>query len=182
MPEHATAVGQTVARTTQYLNSLRPDTTPKNPLDSKIPPSKIQTAAFNRALDIANQPLIVLKEIKDGSITPESVKNLVSLYPDLYKKLVGTLTSEMMSHLSKDEAVPYNTRIGLSLFLGQPMDSTLTPMGIVGAQPMPPSPMPQAQGSQSPGEGQKHSMASLSKLPGSYQTQSQANQTKKLTS
>lgn len=172
--EYNTAFASTSARAVQYLNTLRPDTNPKNPLDAKLPVNPVQQAAYNRALDIAQQPLVVLKHIKEGTLTSNDVVTLKTIYPGLYNQLSEKLMGQMIDHVHKGEAVPYSTRIGLSLFMGQPLDSTLTPQGISSAQP---SPEQQAMrdSQQSPGKAPAaSSMKGLDKMSSQYRTPSQA--------
>ncbi len=143
LPEHATAIASTSANAVQYLNSLRPDTAPKSPLDPKVPPNPVQTAAYNRALDLANQPLLAVKAIHAGTLTPQDVTTVKTLYPNLYAKMLQKLTNQMIEHVSKGDTVPYTQRLQLSLFLGQPLDSTMTPAAIIAAQPHPAQNQPQ---------------------------------------
>jgi hypothetical protein len=172
MPEHGIAQVTTVTRAATYLDSIKPATTQSNPLDTPIKPTASATAAYNNALNIASQPLIVMNRIKAGTATPQDVVALKSMYPNLYNKFAQRLTSEMTEAISKGKAIPYNTRMGLSLFLGQPLDSTMTPASIVAAQPQPPQ--PQAPTGAAPGERPKHSMKALDKAPNQYRTPDQA--------
>lgn len=174
MPDHQVAMGQTMGSVMSYLNSIRPGIQKAGPLDSEIQPSSFQKADYNKALDIANQPLSVLPKIKAGTITPQDIRHLSAMYPALYKSLASKLTDQMAEHLSKDEPVPYKTRMSLSMFLAQPLDSTMSPYSIVAAQPLPPQEQPQGG---APGNKPKHSMNSLNKLPSQYQTPSQSRQT-----
>jgi hypothetical protein len=176
MPEHAQSLGQTAAGAVTYLNSKRPNTDVRNPLDTKMEASPGQKAAFNRTLDIANQPLLVLHAVKQGRITPSDVVDLKNLYPKLYDKLATKLTTEMMEQVHKGQPISYQTRLGLSLFLGKPLDSTMTPEGIQATQAALQSrqnQMQQSQGGQQQGGGGKHSLNSLSKGPAMYQTANQ---------
>lgn len=133
---HDTAAAQTAMAAVNYLNHIRPKSEEKmSPLDGNRVPSSMEKAMYNRALDIAQQPLIVLKAIKQGTVTPSDMTSLSTMYPALYSKLQQSLTDEMINHISKGENVPYATRIGLSLFLRQTLDSTMTPTSIAAAQP-----------------------------------------------
>ncbi len=172
LPQHAEAIGQASASAVNYLNSQRPVETKAGPLDTAIPPSKAQITAYNKTLDIANKPLIVLDKIKEGTITPKDIKDLQTMYPGLYKNLSQKLTDDMTNHIAKGDTVPYKTRIGLSMFLAQPLDSSMQPASIVAAQPKPPQ--GQEQSPQVPKSNPKHSMTALNKLPGAYQTPLQA--------
>lgn len=175
LPEHATAIGQMTANAVNYLNSLRPDTSPRNPLDSKLPPNPLKQAAYTRALDIANKPLIVLSRLGQGRLTPSEVSTVKTLYPALYAKMSQQVMDSIIQSKSKGDSIPYSKRLQLSMFLGQPLDSTMTPMAIMAAQPK-----PQAQPPGENGGGGKPPAASsvkgLSKMGVMAQTGPQTRQ------
>lgn len=176
MPEHGAAVSQTVGTAVQYLRSLKPGVDKPAPLDSKPVPSSAAKARYNNALDIAQQPLTVLDKIQKGTITLNDVKDLMSIYPDLYKRLNQKLTGEMTDHLSKDQSIPYKTRLGLSMFLGQPLDSTMSQQSLQSVMQMSGGPLKQV--TQQPHQGRSpggvKSAPALQKMPGLYQTPEQA--------
>lgn len=136
LPNHATSLAETAGRISNYLNTLKPKTDPKAPLDSKRAISDPQMAEYNNALNIAQQPLIVLSRLKDGNMTSKDVAHLKIMYPDLYNRMADKLLAEVVVRNKTGESIPYKTRLGISMFLGQPMDSTMSPMAIVGAQPI----------------------------------------------
>lgn len=172
LADQAVEKGRLAANAVTYLNSLRPMTQRLNPLDKDIEPTPAQQYDYNRALDIANQPLAVLKDIKSGTITPKDVVHLQHLYPALHTKLVNKLTDQMIDTMAKDVHIPYNTRLGISMFMAKPLDSTMTPQGIQAAQPKPQMPPP-PQG-MSPRRGRSGSMKNITKLPNQYLTPDQA--------
>ena len=172
LPDHGTSAATTASRAVQYLNSLRPNEDRKAPLDSKPVVEPSQRAEYNRALMIAQKPLSVVDKITNGSITSTDVKHLQALYPDLYRNISSSITEQMVNHVDKDKSVPYSARIGIAKFLGQPMDSTMSPMSIIAAQPKPTpqnQPMTQAQ-------RKSRGTAPLSKFSSNYMTQSQQSQ------
>lgn len=171
MPEHAGALGETNARVVNYVNSKRPMEARLGPLDAPTPPSENDVQDFRKVLEIAQQPLTVVERIKDGSLAPEDVMHLQAMYPKIYDNLVNKLTAAMGDHVTAGEEVPYHTRMALSLFMGQPLDATMTPEAIIAAQPKP---------TEQPGQqpGPKHSTAKLGKLPNSYMTADQAAEAK----
>lgn len=134
LPNQATGTSETAMNAVNYLNQIRPGIKKSAPLDKGFPPSKFQQARFNRALDIAEQPMLVLRDIKDGTITQEDVTDLKSMYPSLFSRLQNKMLSQMNDHLAEDGAIPYKTRMGLSLFLQQPLDSTLSGQSILALQ------------------------------------------------
>lgn len=134
MPAHAESLAQTTMGAVNYLNSKRPRVIQNSPLDSKIEPSKGQRMEFHRTLSIAQNPLTIIKHIKNGTLLPTDIETLRTVYPSYYNKISQQLTTEMTDHLSKGETIPYATRQTLSMFLGQPLDSTMTPTSIHAAQ------------------------------------------------
>lgn len=169
MPSHNVALGQLTGNAVQYLTSLQPKPAGMgNPLDSKIQPSKAQETRFNRALDIAQQPLQVLQHVKDGTLLSDDLKTLMTLYPSLHQKLVQHLTNNMIDQQAKGQAIPYKVRSGLSLLMAQPMDKTFTPQAIQSTQALYAPKQPQQGGGQI-----KKGTKSLEKLSSQYQTAEQ---------
>jgi hypothetical protein len=78
---------------------------------------------------------MVLQKIQNGTINSEDIKHLSNLYPSLYDNLKEKVSHELIEMVHKDEEIPYETRMGLSLFLGQPLDSTMLPQSIMALQP-----------------------------------------------
>lgn len=173
LPGHAAATAQNSTSVINYLNSQRPVDSRLSPLDTAIKPSSSQKAEYNKTLDLAQKPLIVLDKIKSGTITPKDIKDISTMYPALYQKLSQKLTDEMISHQAKGESIPYKTRIALSMFLAQPLDSTMKPEAILSAQPKP------QQNQQSNNTKPRVSGAStkaLNKFASSYRTPAQARE------
>ena len=137
LPNHQVALTESTARAVQYLQSIKPRPFQASPLDKPIEPSKDQMARYNRAMDIANQPAIVLQHIKNGTLQANDLKDMNAMYPALMKQMQDRLTQHMGSSITQEQNIPYKTKMGMSLFLGQPMDSTMEPMSIQAAQPVP---------------------------------------------
>lgn len=173
LPNHASALSETAMNAVNMINKFRPQNTKKLPLDADHPPSPMQKQAFNRALTVAQQPLMVMKHIKDGTLLPQDVEAVKTLYPKFYEKMSQQLVDEMTNHLADKKIVPYKLRQSMSLFLGQPLDSNLTPANIMAAQavfmkqkmPAPPG---------APGAGSKHSTKGMSDIANQYRTRDQS--------
>lgn len=170
MPDHNQALQMATGTAVTYLNSLRADMDKKSPLDTKPQPSSTQIAKFNNALNIAQQPLILLDKIKAGTLSLEDMQHLTAMYPDLYANMKQKLTNELIETTSKGNTVPYKTRLGLSLFMGQPLDSTMNPTSILAAQSASTTAKAAEQQQAAP---IKKSTSNLSKMPGLYSTQGQ---------
>lgn len=143
MEDHHAATASSITGITQYLKSIKPAGFKPGPLDREIPPSKQEMARYNRALDIAQQPAIVLQHIKDGTLQVNDIKDVSSMYPSLFKKMQTELMTQAANIEHDEGSVPYKVRMSMSLFLSQPLDATMQPMSILAAQPKPSQPPPQ---------------------------------------
>lgn len=137
LPQHQAMLTQSSTQALQYLQQLKPQPYQAGPLDKVIEPRPDQLARYNRALDIANSPASVLQHVKDGTLHPSDLIDLKSMYPALYTKMASQLTTALVDKHSAKESIPYTTKMGVSLFLGQAIDSSMNPMSIQAAQPQP---------------------------------------------
>jgi hypothetical protein len=173
MPNQQTAVAQASANAVQYLHNLKPQPQRNSPLDREVPPSPIQMARYNRALDIAIQPAIVMQHIKDGTIQISDLQDLKAMYPNYYPQAAQQLTKQVVSAHSEESLIPYKTKVGISLFLGQPMDSSMNPQSIIAAQPKPQQQPQQNQSAKKPAKsGEKSKIGN--KTNNMYKTADQA--------
>lgn len=167
LPQHQVSLTQTTSTAAQYLAKLRPQSYRNAPLDKMIQPTPEQQFRYNRALDIANQPNIVLQSVKDGTLTQTDLQDLQAMYPAVYKQLSQMVTQGALDSQNNEESLPYKTRMGLSLFLGQPLDSTMMPQNIMAAQPQP------KQAPQQQSKPSKQGEIKMNKGVKAYQTPSQ---------
>lgn len=176
LPQHGQVLAQTSVSAMNYLNSLKPSTTKQAPLDGEVKVSKVAEGAYHNALNIAEQPLTVLDHIQKGTLTPEDLVHLDHLYPGFHQRMIQKLTNEMGNVMSKGQSIPYKVRLGLSMFMGQPLDSTMTPQAIQSTQPQAQLPM------QQPQQRAKHSMTALNKMPNLEMTPQQSREVSRLKS
>lgn len=177
LPAHNDAQSLTKSSALAYLSSIKPSEHPTNPLDSKPVPSAMEKAHYHNALAIAQQPLIILDKLKKGTINSNDIQALTAMYPALAKRMQAKISSEMIDSLDKGNKIPYKTRIGLSTFLAQPLDSTMTPSCIVAAQPSAAQEQSRQQDPNAAGQSKgTPSSPALQKLPGTYQTASQSRE------
>lgn len=173
LPQHGTSIAATTSRAAQYLESLKPDISPKSPLDEPRKPNDVEEAVYNRALDIAQNPLIVLKSIKEGSLTVRDIQHMKTLYPSLYQKVSKQLMEELIDKKTDKAMIPYKTKLSLSAFMAQPLDSSMQPRAIMASQGVS---LPQQQGNSQIQPPKGKNTSKLDKLPGSYQTMSQSRE------
>lgn len=173
LPEHATSMGVTVQNSVQYLNGIRPTPVQKGILDPPIEPTPLQKQEYDRALQIAEQPLVVLSHLQKGTLVPQDVQTIKTIYPDLYSRLNEKLMNQVIDVKQKGKMISYGTRMSLSLFMGQPMDSTLMPESVmqIQSQFQPPQPQEAPKGSIKPTQG---GMKNLNKLGQMQMTDLQA--------
>lgn len=133
-PEQNILINSAKARVSNYLQANQPrplnnklafDNTHKDPNSEHV---------YNRLLTLANQPLRVLNHVKDGSLLPQHVDALKSMYPELHGQLSKKMMEKVVDKVHKGEKPPYHVRQSLSLFMGQDLDSSLTPASIQAAQ------------------------------------------------
>jgi hypothetical protein len=158
MPEHGSALSQTASNAVQILAAKMPEQTPKAMFDVKIKPSEAERAQEDRMLNIAQQPLMVLQHVKDGTLTSGDVTLMAQLYPALYQSLRMKMGEQLINMRHDETVIPYAQRMSLSVFMGEPLDSTMSPQSIMSLQTtfMPPAPPP--------GMRAKHSFKDLGKV------------------
>lgn len=178
LPEYSTAFSATTMRALDYLTSIQPDRDPKAPLDSTLPPNPFKQAAYERALDIAQSPLFVVQKMKTGTLVPQDVITLKTIYPGVYANLNSKMMEQIVDANAKSRIIPYQTRMQMSMFMGQPLDSTLTPLSIQQAQLSRNQRQQEQPGQalQAGNGGAKHSTSGLKKLADSSATPSQNRQ------
>lgn len=175
LPDHASAATSIVGSAAAYLNSIKPRSIQPVSLDSNLPVSQAATNNYNRQLDIAQQPLLVLQHLKNGSLLPQDIATLNAVYPDLHKSMINKVSQQLIKVKAAGKNVPYQKRMSLSMFLGQPLDSTITQplMQASMAANAPKGPVEPQGKTKKPS---KPSMAQQQKLNDMYATKSQSRE------
>lgn len=125
-PEHAAQIGALAASGVQYLDSIRPKTIKPGPLDEEIEPEKMEMERWNRHLDIAEKPTLVLQHAADGILESQDLVTLNTLYPALMDSIKDKLGEELINAEADGKKIPYKSRLSLSMILESPVDSTMT--------------------------------------------------------
>lgn len=162
-------------RISNYLGGLRPPPhPPKLPFDA-APDMKQQKKTYDRAMGIAMAPLSVMHEIQKGTVEPDHIKHLNAMYPELSSLLQKKVTEQVIKAQIDGKKPSYKIRQGLSMLLGAPLSSEMTPQSIQAAQStfMKSSP-DQQQGQQT--APKKGNTSILSKVDQSFLTGLQARQ------
>lgn len=98
--------------------SLQPQT------QTKSRASDAEVARFMRYAQAVDDPLIVLKEAKKGTLTRDHVEAVKEVYPRLYEEMRGEVLRTVVDSRSP---LPYSARIQLGILLDIPTDKTLSP-------------------------------------------------------
>ena len=121
------AVMQTLARGISFLHTKLP----VNPLagmeltmpDKPYTPNPAEISKFMRYEEIVNEPLKAFGHLINGTFTSEHRETLVSVYPELYKEMQEKIL-EGLAQGKPNMSLPQ--KIQLSIFMGKPVDPTMT--------------------------------------------------------
>lgn len=174
-PEQNIMIQAAKGRMSNYLSSIRPGKYSAKLAFDAEPDDREQKRSYHKALDIANNPLSILHEIKKGTIDPEHVKHFQTLYPELNDVLQKKLTKRISEAQLNEEKPNYKTRQGLSLLMGTPLSGELAPQNIQAAQATFAMQQPQQGGA--PTKNKKNT-SSLTKVDDSYLTGPQARESR----
>lgn len=134
LPDHGTALSATAMNAMSYLIEKRPYPKQKMLFDKKAEPTKAQMMDYYRTLEIAENPLVIVKKIKNGSLKSKDLIDFRSMYPGLYEDLAKKIMISYADHVTNGGKVDYNVKKSLSLFGMQALDTSLTPQAIQSAQ------------------------------------------------
>lgn len=128
IPGIKTAMTQKFMVGVEYLHA----NAPKDPLAGKTffsnggnyQPSDYEMAIFKNRYDVVHNPLVAIKAIGQGTVSPEQIDALKNVYPAIYQNLQKATISAIMEH-GKD--IPYQKKLVASQIFGMPADYTMTP-------------------------------------------------------
>ncbi len=128
LPEHAAEIGAFTATATQYFQSIKPKPTQVAPLDEPVAPDKTSMEQYHRQVDLAQHPMTILHHVKNGTIHPQDIVTIGTLYPKLLESMKEKAGEAIIEAKTKKQDISYRQKQGLSALLGQPLDFTQTPM------------------------------------------------------
>jgi len=173
-PEQNALLGSAKMRISNYLSNLKPNKTVPKLLYDEAPDTSSQEKIYNRAIDIANDPLSILSDAKKGMLEPQDVQHFNSMYPEVSNLVQQKLTQKMVKSAAENKRPPYHVRQSLSLLLGTPLSGELTPSYIQAAQRVFMAAQPQPQPQQQPPTKPKKSTAPLKNSSNQYMTPQQS--------
>lgn len=135
-PRTKQMVTQHIINMVQYLDSKLPKNATFNPTGlSKRDwtPSTLELAKFARVLKAVSDPLSVLEDLEDGTITREGAEALRVLKPNLYAQIQDQVMEQIAT---SEDTVPYEKRLQLGILLDIDSDASLNGHNIAGLQEM----------------------------------------------
>jgi hypothetical protein len=126
-PDTAGAANMAQAVAIHYLASKLPHHAKAGPLSKPMKYTPLEIGRFNRHKEAVHNPLSIIKKAAAGTLMPEHVEAVKTVYPALF----GKIQSSVMGGLPKDPSkVPYPSRRGISLILGVPADGSFLPQSV----------------------------------------------------
>lgn len=135
-PDISMALTANVARAVSFLASKVPQPQKENLLDTTPEPSRTEIQKFNRYAQVVEDPISVLKKLRDATVLPQDLEALSAVYPALYSTMKTSVLDKLIGKMGKQKSInlPYNKRMSLSLFLGMPLDSSMKAQSIMSNQ------------------------------------------------
>jgi hypothetical protein len=161
------------SRVYNHLKQLKPVARSNGLAFDQKDPTGYQKRTYEKALDLATNPLSILGHIKKGTISSEHVSHMYQMWPELTEHLNKKITERITQAQLSGEKPSYKIRQGLSMLMRTPLESTMTPFSIQSAQSVfvPKAP-------NTPAQGQGKLQRGTSKLGGKtnkmYNTQTDA--------
>lgn len=162
-PKVSGAFGGTVRRATMLLATKLPKQAQYTPLGPKFPPTDTEKADLLRTARVVEDPLVILKDFRAGTLTPGAVAVVKNVYPNLFDEL----QKKMVAEIKSGKEIPYSRKLAMGRLFGIDVDGTMNPQFVQHMQSL-----FVAQGGKSPGGGKpgktggSHHAANLkSKMP-----------------
>lgn len=172
-PDQNMMLAMARSRISNYLTGLKPsDGELKLPFDD-APDQTEKKRKYDRAIDIAANPLSIMHEIGRGTLEPDHLQHFNAMHPELKSLLQKKLIKSVFESQMNGKKPPYHVRQALSMFMGTELSSEMSPSSIQAAQNVF-AIKKNSQQQQAAGGTPKSSKAALSKSDQAYLTGSQA--------
>lgn len=130
-PNISNALAMQATNAAMFLYSKAPKKPEMNALglkqEWKVPDS--QLASWERYVDAVENPMNVLKDLKQRRLTSEGVEALRAIYPTVYSKLTQKISEKFY-----DKSLNYQDRLQLSRLFGMPVENAMKPQSFVKLQ------------------------------------------------
>jgi hypothetical protein len=127
-PNLTASVMASNVRAVNYLDQILPKPPPQAALSAPWVANQTEISSFIKGYEAVKNPTIVLKQIKDGTLSQKSVEAVRVVYPQMYK----TMQVEILDRLTlQNNKIPNKTRNMLTLFFGEPFTNSIKPQAIL---------------------------------------------------
>lgn len=124
-PNIAGSLSMSMARSAEFLKSKMPSTQKQSALSSPPKPSDAELSKFFRYVQVAENPFIAFQQIKEGTLSGETMETLSACSPLLLKEMQQSIMTKITDGGSRIKEMPYKTKIMLSLFLNSDLVDSL---------------------------------------------------------
>lgn len=135
-PDTKAMISSQLIQMTQYLHEKLPKNstfTHNSFVKREWTPSDIEISKFERVLEAVQNPLSILEDLKNGTITREAAEAIRVLKPQLYKQIQDKVMAQIQD---SKETIPYQKRLLLGILLDIESDASLNGLNISGLQDM----------------------------------------------
>jgi hypothetical protein len=136
MPNAAAAMVMVASSAITDLTDSNPERNqqPRSLMDAPSTQTKSQKDKYTRRLQVVMQPMVLLNGIKTGDITREDMAIAEKVHPAFVSRMREKLISEVTSPKFNPVKLTARHKLGLSIFLGAPMVSSLKPENMMAIQ------------------------------------------------
>lgn len=106
-----------------FLETKIPKPNTELPLSEKWEPTNSQKDKFNRYYQAVTEPTSALKQVKNGTLSNETMEALKVVHPELLQDMQMAVASNIKPEKARN--LNYATKIALSKFLERPLDESL---------------------------------------------------------
>lgn len=125
-PNIAQSLNVAAMRATNFLASKAPVTTAPGFFAEPEEASNAEIGTFNLYRQIVDNPLSILGQIQDGTLTSQGMEAIQTVYPKIYSDMQTSLL-DALTAIKDRSMLPYQTRLMISQFMGQPLEASLQP-------------------------------------------------------
>lgn len=133
LPNVTQGLHNTMMAGLSFLNSKIPgNNSSQLPYAHTYAPSQLEKQKFMQYYSAVNDPVGVLKDVKDGTLTNHQMEALQAVHPHLLKQMQTQIAGDLKG--TEDKEIPYSRRIALAKFLNTPLGPSMHPQAIMANQ------------------------------------------------
>lgn len=163
-PELAVAVQAHALTALNYLHDQSPkDPLPPSPFNT-VPfrPGHAEVARFENVAEVVMNPLAIVRDFGNGSLSTEQVQAAETIYPELTAHIRQLASAELANHANK---MDYQQKLAFGRLMGAPMDWSAQPDAIQALQQLYKLPSP---GQGDPSKGGNANVKKSPRAPNSF--------------